>query len=94
MVDYFGSINGVILNASALCLNSTLNQTEKEINLMSSVNINGTFLVGQKAEILEDTLGEFLHSVTSRLDNVKEDFLRLAAVLKLNDLILAPLFLT
>jgi|TARA_Y100000992_G_C21272695_1_gene497824 citronellol/citronellal dehydrogenase len=48
VVDYFGSINGVILNASALCLNSTLNQTKKEIDLMSSVNINGTFTVGQK----------------------------------------------
>ncbi len=46
--DYFGSINGVVLNASALCLNSTLNQSSKEINLMSSVNINGTFIVGQK----------------------------------------------
>ena len=45
----FGGLDGVILNASALCLNSTLNQTEKEINLMSSVNINGTFLVGQQA---------------------------------------------
>ena len=48
IAKYFGSINGVILNASALCLNSTLKQTKKEIDLMSSVNINGTFLVGQK----------------------------------------------
>jgi citronellol/citronellal dehydrogenase len=48
VADYFGSINGVILNASALCLNSTLNQTKKEIDLMSGVNINGTFTVGQK----------------------------------------------
>ena len=46
--NHFGSINGVILNASALCLNSTLNQTRKEIDLMSGVNINGTFSVGQK----------------------------------------------
>lgn len=44
----FGSINGVVLNASALCLNSTLKQTRKEIDLMSGVNINGTFLMGQK----------------------------------------------
>ena len=47
-LDIYGKIDGVILNASALCLNSTLNQKEKEIDLMSSVNINGTFLMGQK----------------------------------------------
>ena len=46
-IDKFGSIDGVILNASALCLNPTLKQTKKEIDLMSGVNINGTFLVGQ-----------------------------------------------
>ena len=46
--DVFGSIDGVVLNASALCLNNTLNQTEKEVELMSSVNINGTYLFGQK----------------------------------------------
>ena len=42
------SIDGVVLNASALCLNDTLKQTEKEVALMSSVNINGTYLFGQK----------------------------------------------
>lgn len=47
-IDNFGPINGVVLNASALCLNDTLNQTEKEVQLMSSVNINGSFLFGQK----------------------------------------------
>ena len=47
-ISMFGSINGVVLNASALCLNNTLNQTEKEVNLMSGVNINGTFLMGKK----------------------------------------------
>lgn len=46
--DVFGPIHGVVLNASALCLNPTLKQTEKEVELMSSVNINGTFLFGQK----------------------------------------------
>ena len=46
-LDVFGSIDGIILNASALCLNNTLNQTEKEVDLMSSVNINGTYLFGQ-----------------------------------------------
>ena len=47
-ISMFGSINGVVLNASALCLNNTLKQTEKEINLMNGVNINGTFLMGKK----------------------------------------------
>ena len=47
-IEKFGSIDGVILNASALCLNPTLKQTKKEIDLMSGVNINGTFLVGQQ----------------------------------------------
>ena len=47
-LDITGKIDGVVLNASALCLNNTLNQTEKEVNLMSSVNINGTYLFGQK----------------------------------------------
>lgn len=46
-VDIFGHIDGIILNASALCLNDTLNQTEKEVELMTSVNINGTYLFGQ-----------------------------------------------
>ena len=47
-LDVYGSIDGVVLNASALCLNNTLNQTEKEVDLMSGVNINGTYLFGQK----------------------------------------------
>ena len=47
-LDIYGGLDGVILNASALCLNNTLNQTTKEIELMSSVNINGTYLMGQK----------------------------------------------
>ncbi len=43
----FGQINGVVLNASALCLNPTLSQSQKEVNLMSQVNINGSFFMGQ-----------------------------------------------
>ena len=47
--DVFGKgLYGAVLNASALCLNNTLNQTEKEVDLMSQVNINGTYLFGQK----------------------------------------------
>lgn len=44
----FGELDGVVLNASALCLNNTLDQTEKEVSLMSSVNINGSYLFGKK----------------------------------------------
>ena len=45
----YGSIDGVVLNASALSLKNTLNQTKKEVDLMTSVNINGTYLLGQAA---------------------------------------------
>lgn len=48
IVKKFGNIDGVILNASALCLRPTLDQSHKEIDLMSSVNINGTFKVGKE----------------------------------------------
>ena len=48
-LDVYGKgIYGAVLNASALCLNNTLNQTEKEVDLMTQVNINGTYLFGQK----------------------------------------------
>tara|TARA_B100001059_G_scaffold132746_2_gene132833 strand:+ start:5590 stop:6486 length:897 start_codon:yes stop_codon:yes gene_type:complete len=45
----YGSIDGVVLNASALSLKNTLEQTKKEVDLMCSVNINGTYLFGQAA---------------------------------------------
>ena len=48
-VDVFGKgLYGAVLNASALCLNNTLNQTRKEVDLMNQVNINGTYYFGQK----------------------------------------------
>jgi NAD(P)-dependent dehydrogenase (short-subunit alcohol dehydrogenase family) len=47
VVNKFNGIDGVILNASALCLNNTLKQETKEINLMTEVNIRGSFLVGK-----------------------------------------------
>lgn len=46
--ETFGQLDGVVLNASALCLDNTLGQKEKEIRLMSEVNIMGTFIMGQK----------------------------------------------
>tara|TARA_Y100000389_G_scaffold36318_1_gene30913 strand:- start:4628 stop:5536 length:909 start_codon:yes stop_codon:yes gene_type:complete len=47
VAERFGQINGVLLNASALCLAPTLKQTKKEVDLMTGVNINGSFFVGQ-----------------------------------------------
>ena len=47
ILDYFGNIDGLVINASALCLNNTLNQSQKEIDLMNGVNIKGSFNVGQ-----------------------------------------------
>ena len=47
-VDKFGGLNGVVLNASALCLTDTLTQSDKQTMLMNEVNINGTFMVGQR----------------------------------------------
>lgn len=45
----FGDLDGVVLNASALSLKNTLEQSKKEIDLMTGVNINGTYLFGQAA---------------------------------------------
>jgi citronellol/citronellal dehydrogenase len=60
-LDVYGSIDGVVLNASALCLNSTMNQTQKEVELMSAVNINGTYLFGQKClKKMKDSSGHML----------------------------------
>ncbi len=61
-LDVFGKIDGVVLNASALCLNNTLNQTTKEVELMSAVNINGTYLFGQKClrEMKNNSSGHML----------------------------------
>lgn len=47
-IDMFGKIDGVVLNASALVLKNTLEQSDKEVDLLSSVNINGTYLMGKK----------------------------------------------
>lgn len=45
--EEFGGIDGVILNASAISLENTLNQSVKSIQLMTNVNILGTYLLGQ-----------------------------------------------
>ena len=56
ILEYFGNIDGLVINASALCLNNTLNQSQKEIDLMNDVNIKGSFNVGQSyLEIISKT---------------------------------------
>jgi len=56
ILEHFGNIDGLIINASALCLNNTLNQTQKEIDLMNGVNIKGSFNIGQSyLEIIKKT---------------------------------------
>ena len=47
-IDKFGGIDGVVLNAGALNLKGTLEQTVKEVQLMNEVNINGTYYFGKK----------------------------------------------
>ena len=70
----FGGLDGVILNASALCLNSTLNQENKEIDLMSSVNINGTFIVGQQAlKYIKDSSHGSLLTISPPMDMIDTD---------------------
>lgn len=56
ILEYFGNIDGLVINASTLCLNNTLNQSQKEIDLMNDVNIKGSFNVGQSyLEIISKT---------------------------------------
>lgn len=70
----FGGLDGVILNASALCLNSTLNQEHKEIDLMSSVNINGTFIVGQQAlKYIKDSSHGSVITISPPMDMIDSD---------------------
>jgi citronellol/citronellal dehydrogenase len=74
VADEFGGLDGVILNASALCLNSTLNQEHKEIDLMSSVNINGTFIVGQQAlKYIKDSSHGSVLTISPPLDMIDTD---------------------
>lgn len=71
----FGRIDGVVLNASALCLNNTINQTEKEVNLMSSVNINGSYLFGKKCleQMEKNTGGGHMLIIAPPLDMLYND---------------------
>jgi citronellol/citronellal dehydrogenase len=44
-VEKFGGIDGVINNASAIALSTTLDTDTKRFDLMHSINVRGTFLV-------------------------------------------------
>jgi len=73
VVSTFGGLDGVILNASAICLSNTLNQTNKEINLMTEVNIRGSFLVGKYSiKHLKKSQHPHVLSIAPPLDMINE----------------------
>lgn len=72
--DQIGKIDGAVLNASALCLAPTLKQTKKEIDLMSQVNINGTFLMAQKClEQIKNSNHGHLLTISPPLEMINND---------------------
>lgn len=74
IASQFGNIDGAVLNASALCLAPTLNQTKKEIDLMSQVNINGTFLMAQKClEQIKSSKHGHLLTISPPLEMINND---------------------
>jgi citronellol/citronellal dehydrogenase len=74
IANQFGNIDGAVLNASAFCLAPTLNQTKKEIDLMSQVNINGTFLMAQKClEQIKSSNHGHLLTISPPLEMINND---------------------
>ena len=72
--DKFGGIDGIILNASALCLNNTIRQTSKEINLMTDVNIKGSFLMGKYAmPYIQNSLHPHILTISPPIDMLYND---------------------
>jgi NAD(P)-dependent dehydrogenase (short-subunit alcohol dehydrogenase family) len=47
-IDVFGSIDGIILNASSSKLYNTMNISESDVNDMTNTNIKANFLLGQR----------------------------------------------
>ena len=73
-IDLYNKIDGIVLNASALCLNDTLNQTEKEIELMTSINIMGTYTFGQKyIQYMKDNYKGHILMIAPPLDMIYTD---------------------
>ena len=73
-IDLYNKIDGIVLNASALCLNDTLNQTEKEIELMTSINIMGTYTFGQKyIQYMQDNYKGHILMIAPPLDMIYTD---------------------
>ena len=67
--DKFGGVDGLIINASALCLNNTIHQTSKEINLMTDVNIKGSFLMGKYAmPYIQNSLHPHILTISPPID--------------------------
>ena len=72
--DKFGGIDGLIINASALCLNNTIRQTSKEINLMTDVNIKGSFLMGKYAmPYIQNSLHPHILTISPPIDMLYND---------------------
>lgn len=73
-LNLYNKIDGIVLNASALCLNNTLNQTEREIELMTSINIMGTYTFGQKyIQYMEDRFKGHILMIAPPLDMIYTD---------------------
>jgi len=74
ITNEFGNIDGAVLNASALCLAPTLKQTKKEIDLMSQVNINGSFMIAQKClEQIKSSNHGHLLTISPPLEMINND---------------------
>ena len=72
-LDVFGSIDGVILNASVLSLNGVMIETEKDVNLMTDVNIKGTYMFGKETlKYLKDKNSHML-IIAPPLDIINEN---------------------
>ena len=75
ILNYFGKIDGLVINASALCLNNTLNQSQKEIDLMNNVNIKGSFNIGQRYinEIIKTSTHPHVLTISPPLNMIKNN---------------------
>lgn len=73
-LDVHGSIDGLVLNASALILRDTDTIYEKEVNLMSDVNINGSFLFGKRClEEMKDNHSGHIISIAPPIEMLYDD---------------------
>lgn len=73
-LDVHGSIDGLVLNASALILDDTCYLRENDIRLMSEVNINGSFLFGKRClEEMRDNENGHIISIAPPIEMLYEN---------------------